>query len=125
MRYLLDTHVFLWWLTGDRRLRRSLSETIRDPGNEIHISAVTAWEIVIKVSIGRLQFPIEQLQEQIERNTFSPLPVTIAHVLTLAKLPLLHRDSFDRILVAQAFTERLTLLSQDLQVLGYLKDDPG
>jgi PIN domain nuclease of toxin-antitoxin system len=119
MRFLLDTHVFLWWLKDDRRLDRVIAQPIQDPANEIYVSTVTAWEIVIKASLKRLRFPVAELSKQLELNAFAALPVTVAHAEQLHSLPPLHRDPFDRMLIAQAQAEQLALLSQDEQVLQY------
>lgn len=119
MRFLLDTHVVLWWLKDDRRLDPAIAQKIQAPANEIYVSAATAWEIVIKASLKRLRFPVAELSAQLELNAFAALPVTVAHAGILHELPLLHRDPFDRMLIAQAQAEQLTLLTQDEQILQY------
>lgn len=119
MRFLLDTHVVLWWLKDDRRLDRAIAQRIQDPANEIYVSAVTAWEIVIKAALKRLRFPIAELSAQLELNAFVALPISVAHAEVLHELPPLHQDPFDRMLIAQAQAEQLTLLTQDEQVLQY------
>lgn len=118
MTLLLDTHVLLWWLTDPARLSAPAREAIADGGNIVFVSATSAWEMEIKAGLGKLKVP-HDLPVQMERERFSELPVRIAHSQALADLPLLHHDPFDRMLVAQARVETLTLVTADSLVLAY------
>src|SRR5262245_36910730 len=100
MRILLDTHVFLWYDSTDPRLPAAVREAIRDPGNEVFLSAVSVWEAVIKYALGKLPLPAppaEYLPRQREAHRITSLPVEEAALAHLAGLPALHRDPFDRI----------------------------
>jgi PIN domain nuclease of toxin-antitoxin system len=114
---LLDTHILLWWLSKSRRLSRSAEKAICDC-EQVYVSAATAWEIGIKAAAGKLEFHGD-LQDQLRLNGFSALHVTVAHALKAAQLPLHHRDPFDRMLVAQASLESLTLLTNDERLKAY------
>ncbi len=122
MRYLLDTHAFLWWILDDPRLSPRAGAIIRDPDNEVLFSAASAWEIVIKAQLGRITFEddlAELIPRQVAANGFVSLAVTTDHALQVSALPMLHRDPFDRMLVAQAQREKATLLSADPAVAQY------
>jgi PIN domain nuclease of toxin-antitoxin system len=118
VRLLLDTHVFLWWLADDDRLKEAEREAIRDPENDVYLSAASIWEIVIKRGLGRLRVP-EPASVAARRLGLQPLPITFEHAEATASLPPLHGDPFDRILVAQAGTETLTLVSYDKAIRSY------
>lgn len=118
MTYLLDTHVLLWWLDDPALLSDAARRAISDGKNTIYVSAAVAWEIAIKQALGKLQTP-DNLEEVMAANRFLPLPVTVAHALSVRKLPLHHRDPFDRMLVAQALQEGFTLISRDPHVARY------
>jgi len=115
MRLLLDTHALVWWDTGTlpatvvRRIQRA---------SEVFVSAATAWEIAIKASLGRLRMT-SSVAEVAASYGFRELPVTFAHAHRVLALPTLHRDPFDRLLVAQAMTEELTVVSRDRALAGY------
>lgn len=122
MRLLLDTHAFLWWVADDERLSPRAAALIAEPSNEVLVSAATAWEVVVKSALGRVEVPTPVdrfLTAQIEANAFIPLPIHMRHALGLAALPQIHRDPFDRILVAQAVAEDLTIVSRDRVMDGY------
>lgn len=119
MNLLLDTHVLIWVFNKDPGLSPRTKEVIRDPGNQVFVSAVTAWEITIKKSLGRLDTP-DDYEEMLERFRFTPLAITQAHALAVGALPSHHRDPFDRLLVAQAKLEKLTLVSRDRRLADYL-----
>lgn len=122
MRLLLDTHVFLWYITADPRLPPAYEAAIRDPGNEVYLSAAAVWEAVIKQGLGKLPLPrpaAEYLPEQRDRHGIQPLPVDEGAMPHLAGLPPLHRDPFDRVMVAQALQHGMTLLSVDADVIAY------
>ena len=113
MRLLLDTHVLLWWLSDDRKLAKNARDIIANPDNDVLVSSASAWEISIKAALGRLEIELDNLENAIVRNSFRPLPIGTQHALTAGRLPNLHRDPFDRMLVAQASVEELRLVSHD------------
>jgi PIN domain nuclease of toxin-antitoxin system len=118
----LDTHAFLWWITEDRRLSARAREVMAAGGNDLLLSAASGWEIAIKASLGRVSLPIpidRFLSEQLQRNDIGILPIEMSHALRVHALPLLHRDPFDRLLVAQALLEKLRILTSDRQVAQY------
>lgn len=111
MRLLLDTHVFLWWNEDDPRLKQEVKDTIvRAEGNVV--SAASAWEVAIKSALGKLQLQIP-FEEAVEINAFQKLPVDFRHAAATTALPTYHGDPFDRLLIAQALTEGLTLVTHD------------
>jgi PIN domain nuclease of toxin-antitoxin system len=117
MRLLLDTHVLLWWLSENRRLPRVARDAIGS-GQAVFVSAATAWEIAIKTAQGKLDF-VGSLEEQLRRNQFQHLPISIPHAVAAAALPPHHRDPFDRMLIAQARLESLTLLTSNAKLNAY------
>ena len=122
MRLLLDTHALLWWIADDDRLSARARALVGDGANEVFVSAVSAWEIVVKAGIGRLEVPepIDRfVVAQLEANAFHPLAITMRHALGLATLPDVHRDPFDRMLASQAVAEELTLVSGDRIFAAY------
>jgi len=118
MRILLDTHVYLWWLDTPVLLSKKAVELIENPNNIIYISAVVSWEISIKVSIGKLNVSSD-VMDYIVKNSFIELPITVKHTQELLSLENLHKDPFDRILLAQAKNENLTFITRDSQCLKY------
>ena len=118
MRLLLDTHTFLWWCEDDPQLREAERAAIRDGANEVFLSAASVWEIAIKHALGRLEIP-EPASAAAVRLGFEPLAISFAHAEATALLPPLHRDPFDRMLVAQARTEGLTLVTRDPVIRAY------
>ena len=118
MRLLLDTHTLLWWLNGGRNLSRKSLELIRDPENDVFVSSASAWEIALKKAIGKLVAP-DNLEEEILRHQFERLPILFSHVSELLALPPIHRDPFDRMLVAQSKAEDLTLVTRDENIRKY------
>lgn len=118
MEILLDTHALLWWLGDDPILSAHSRKLIGDPGNRLLVSAATAWEIAIKQALGKLRLDAD-LEGEIREQGFEMLPVTFAHARELAELPSIHRDPFDRVLVAQARVENLALLTDDPKILLY------
>jgi PIN domain nuclease of toxin-antitoxin system len=118
VRLLLDTHVLLWYLADDPALPRRAREAIVDGHNAVFVSAATAWEIGIKKSLGKLRAP-DDLEEQLVSHRFTPLDITCAHGLAVERLPALHRDPFDRMLVAQAQLEKLTIVTRDRNIPRY------
>lgn len=122
MRVLLDTHAFLWWLDGDRRLSARARRTIGEETNTILVSAASAWEITTKVRIGKLPGAVEvagDVSGCIARQRFDSLDITVLHAQRAGRLPGAHRDPFDRMLAAQAQIEDLPIVSNDLIFDGY------
>ena len=116
MRLLLDTHALIWWDEGSR-LKKAAREAIRE-ADQVFVSAASVWEIAIKASLGRIA-PIRSLPEALEENGFEELPVLIRHTVAVQTLPWHHRDPFDRLLIAQALTDRLTLVTRDAAFQPY------
>jgi len=119
VRILLDTHVLVWALSSPRRLTAKARERIRDPDNVVFASAACTWEIAIKGALGKIEADLEELSAGLEEAGFQPLPISIAHTRRVRELPHLHRDPFDRILVAQALEEGLTIVTHDPVLPGY------
>jgi PIN domain nuclease of toxin-antitoxin system len=122
MRLLLDTHTFLWWVTDDPALSEKARRLLSDPLNEVFFSAASGWEITIKMGTGKLHLPEPPdvyIPDRLVRNAFQPLAITIAHTLRIWRLPRLHRDPFDRLLVAQALEENMPLLTTDPLIRAY------
>ena len=118
MRVLLDTHVFLWWNGQPQMIAGPLRDAIADPANEVYVSAASVWEIGIKRAIGKLGF-VQRIVEAILAHRFQLLPITGEHAEHAAELPRHHSDPFDRLLVAQAYLERMILGTQDLKIGPY------
>ena len=122
MRLLFDTCTFLWWSAGDRRVPKTVRSAVSDPAHEVYVSTASVWEILIKHQVGRLplpQSPERFLREQRERHGFRSLPVDEASVLQLPRLPALHKDPFDRMLVCQAIEHGMTRLTPDPLIAQY------
>ena len=122
MRLLLDSHTFLWWVKDDPALGRRARAVIADPDNECFLSHVSVWEMAIKASLGKLKLPsaVERfVVEHCAANSFQFLAITLAHIASVESLPFHHRDPFDRLLVAQARHENMTLVSRDLSLKAY------
>lgn len=127
MRVLLDTHVALWWLKGDDRIPRRIRDIVAHPDTERFVSAATIWEIAIKSKLGKLPAAaaaVETMPACFTDIGFSMLDINAAHAKHAGSLPLHHRDPFDRMLVAQAAIESLTLISGD-PVLSLYDVDTG
>jgi PIN domain nuclease of toxin-antitoxin system len=118
MRVLLDSHVLLWALGSERSLSAEAREVIGDAANVVSASIVSLWEIKIKESLGKLKLP-KGFYKAIEPAGFEILPLTLAHVQALDKLPMHHRDPFDRLLIAQAKTEQMLLVTHDAEFKRY------
>jgi PIN domain nuclease of toxin-antitoxin system len=118
MKLLLDTHTLIWWLANNPTLSIEAKQAIAQVDNMVFVSAASAWEIAIKKTIGKLKAP-DDLPEQIEKKKFQPLPIEIRHALKVEKLPLHHSDPFDRILIAQALCEELTIVTRDRKFDAY------
>ena len=121
MKLLLDTHILLWVVAESRRISAEGRELLGDPGHELLFSVVSIWEVAIKTSRGRDDFAVDasRLLRRLLDNGYAELAVTGAHAAAVAGLPSIHRDPFDRMLVAQATVERLTLVTADPVVATY------
>ena len=119
MNLLLDTHVLLWWLDDPKTLLSEQASTaIEDQDNQIIVSVASAWEIAIKKTLGKLESP-DNLKELIADAEFELMPIDYEHAWQVKNLPLHHRDPFDRLLVAQATVENLTLVTRDSYLEAY------
>lgn len=112
MKFLLDTHILLWFLDNDSKLSNEVREIIINPRNLVFVSAISAWEIAIKQSLGKLIAP-NNLEEALRFSRLEVLPVTLPHGLKIADLPMHHKDPFDRMLIAQALIENMTMITVD------------
>jgi PIN domain nuclease of toxin-antitoxin system len=115
-RILLDTHAFIWWCGGSTRLTPRATQAIADPGNEIFVSAACLWELATKIRIGKLVFPRTMgglLLDEVHAERFSAMPISPVHAELAGSLDHHHRDPFDRMLIAQAISEDLTLVSNE------------
>ncbi len=122
MKFLLDTHAFLWFVLNDSALSQVARDLIIDPLNDILLSPASYWEIAIKVSIGKYQVPGNfeaWMENQIQVNELEILPIKVAHVGAIVTLPFHHKDPFDRLLVAQALTEKIPIISVDAVLDSY------
>lgn len=122
MRILLDTHIFLWYITGDNRLSSSIMETIRRPEHEVYLSVVSLWEVIIKYQLGKLplpQSPEIYLPTQRQQHLIRSLDIDEASIKQLSRLPPLHNDPFDRLLVCQAIEHNMTIATVDQYILAY------
>ena len=116
MKLLLDTHIFLWFISGDTQLPGDWRDSIRDPGHEVYVSVVSLWEAIVKHRLGKLPLPYPPetyLPTQRIRHQMASLPLDEASVCQLATLPSVHRDPFDRMLVCQAIEHVLTIVTVD------------
>ena len=112
-RLLLDTRAFLWWLSDSRRLNREARAAISEASALVHVSAATIWEIAIKARLGKVNPGTKHLDQEIAANHFSELGISARHALAAGNLPLHHDDPFDRMLIAQAQLEELTVVTHD------------
>jgi PIN domain nuclease of toxin-antitoxin system len=122
MKLLLDTHIFLWYISADKKLPARFLEEIRNPENEVYLSAISLWEIIIKHQIGKLPLsdpPQIFIPTERQRHLIESLPLDEACVRYLAELPPLHRDPFDRMLICQAKANQMTLVTTDSAILQY------
>jgi PIN domain nuclease of toxin-antitoxin system len=119
---LLDTHTFLWWLDDAPELSVSARDAIADADNDCFLSMASCWEMSIKSSLGKLKLakPIERfVSEQLSANSFALLNIEMRHTAKVEKMPFHHRDPFDRLLIAQAMTEKMTLVTRDKEFKKY------
>jgi PIN domain nuclease of toxin-antitoxin system len=122
VKLLLDTHVWLWWLAEPERLGSQARKEVGNPSNAVYLSAASSWELTVKHALGRLPLPeppLEFVPKRLQRDQILALPVTHVHALTVGRLPPIHRDPFDRLLIAQAIVEDLTLCTVDPLMLKY------
>jgi len=122
VKLLLDTHALIWWLTGPERLNERARREIADLANDVYVSSATAWEMAVKTGLGRLPVPPNLqawLPEQLSADRLMVMPVTLTHALGVKQLPLHHRDPFDRLLIAQAMTEDMLIVTRDRIFQGY------
>ncbi|MBK6986728.1 MAG: type II toxin-antitoxin system VapC family toxin [Bacteroidetes bacterium] len=121
MAFLLDTHAFLWFVSGDSQLPVSVRDKIKDIHQPCFLSAASLWEITIKKQIGKLTLSIslQELFEYAERNQIEIVPINFDHLLVLSKLPTHHNDPFDRIIVSQAIAENLIIITRDKEFKKY------
>ena len=118
MRILLDTHIYLWWLQDHPKLSKTARDRIVS-ASEVYVSSASIWEATIKTGIGKLEVDVHQLVAEIENSGFKELSISARHAAAVARLPDIHRDPFDRILIAQALCEPLRLLTADAILSGY------
>lgn len=118
MSLLLDTHVVLWLMAGDKALKAQARRTI-EAADAVYVSSITPWEVAIKVALGKLELDLDRFDDELARMAFVPLPVTWAHTRALRRLPRLHGDPFDRMLIAQAISEPMHLLTSDAALAAY------
>ncbi|MCB8943338.1 MAG: type II toxin-antitoxin system VapC family toxin [Ardenticatenaceae bacterium] len=122
MKLLLDTHIFLWYVSGDGRLPIDFQQVISDPDNEVYLSVASLWEIVVKYQIGKLPLPHAPeiyLPAQRQKHLINSLPLDEQSVMKLTSLPAVHRDPFDRMLVCQALAHDLTIVTVDDAMKAY------
>lgn len=122
MKLLLDTHVFLWWVNDAPELSETARAAISDPNNTCYLSMASCWEMAIKSSLGKLKLkkPVERfVSEQMQQNGFLMLDIELRHIAKIATLEFHHRDPFDRLLLSQAKTEKMTLVTVDSALLAY------
>lgn len=119
MNLLLDTHAFLWAIGNPSNFSQRAREAIVDGHNIVFVSAATAWEIAIKKGIGKLQIPEGNYLQELELHRFTPINITTEHALAVEHLPPHHKDPFDRMLIAQAQVEKLTLVTRDERIKAY------
>lgn len=125
MRVLLDTHAFIWWVTDNVQLSPTARNVIADPDNVLFLSSASAWEIVIKVRLGKLDLPEPPetyIPSRLIMNRFESLSIQMAHALQVVNLPALHQDPFDRILIAQSQVEEMPIITVDNKIIQYSVD---
>lgn len=118
MRYLIDTHIFIWWMERSSRLSKDIFDLLNNPQNKVFLSAASIWEIVIKKAKKKLKTP-KDVEGGIKASGFIPINIEMLHVLEVEKLPIYHNDPFDRILISQARVENLTFITSDKKIWKY------
>lgn len=121
MNYLLDTHALIWFLIGDKNLSEKSKEIIENQDNSIFISVSTIWEIAIKISLNKFKFQkgFKNFLDLIDNNGFEIIPISFEHALAVSSLEFIHRDPFDRLIVAQALTENMDIITKDEYITQY------
>ncbi len=122
MRFLLDTHIFLWFINGDEKLNPGPRQFIEDQGNERYLSLASLWELAIKKGLGKLTLDlsfVELFTEHIEGNAIELLHISPKHLDILKNLPFHHKDPFDRLIIAQALSEKLSIITKDKTLKKY------
>lgn len=122
MKLLLDTHIFLWFIAADMRLPMLFRDAIREPKNEIFLSVVSLWEVIIKYNLGKLplpQTPEIYIPQARRKHQIKSLPITESSLKNLASLPNLHRDPFDRLLISQTLSRNLSIVTVDADIMKY------
>jgi len=121
MAFLLDTHAFLWFVSGDKKIPKSVKDIISNINQPCYLSTASLWEITIKLQIGKLKLgiPLNELFEFVTRNQIEVIPINFEHLLTLSELPKNHSDPFDRIILSQAIVENLEIITKDKEFKKY------
>lgn len=122
MKYIIDSHTFLWYSILDERISTELYALISDIENEIYLSVASVWELSIKYQLKKLELPVEPgifIIEQMSKNEILPLEINLYHALEVSKLPYHHKDPFDRILVAQSLIENIPIITRDDKFKDY------
>ncbi|NIM12109.1 MAG: PIN domain-containing protein [Candidatus Aminicenantes bacterium] len=122
MKYLLDTHVFLWWIKDSPRLSQNIKDIIKNKKNTLFLSAASIWEMMVKSKLRKLDLPDNPkgfIKEHLNINAVDILNITMEHSFEIYNLPEIHKDPFDRMLVAQAKVDKLTILTSDPYIKQY------
>ncbi|WP_413176466.1 type II toxin-antitoxin system VapC family toxin [Anabaena azotica] len=122
MRILIDTHVFIWWTGDSQKLSLTVYNLLTNPKTQVILSVVSIWEMQIKLSLGKLELKTalpELVEDEVKQNRIELLPLDLSHIYALSNLPNHHRDPFDRLLIAQAKSEELVIISIDEKFDGY------
>ena len=121
MRYLLDTHAFIWFSEDDIKLNRDVAKEISNKDNDCFLSVVSLWEIAIKINLGKLSMlsPFNEILRFLRDNKIEILPIEFSHLQTLLDLEQFHKDPFDRLIVAQAINENITIITVDNNIRKY------
>ncbi|MEA5580714.1 type II toxin-antitoxin system VapC family toxin [Nodularia harveyana UHCC-0300] len=122
MRILIDTHVFIWWTSDSQKLSFAVYNLLTNPKTQVILSVVSIWEMQIKLSLGKLELKTalpELVEDEVKQNRIELLPLDLSHIYALSNLPNHHRDPFDRLLIAQAKSEELVIISIDEKFDGY------
>lgn len=121
MHCLLDTHTLIWFVDGDDKLSEKAKKTIEDPENSNFISVATVWELAIKLSLDKIKFQngFKKFLDLLDDNGFEIIPISFDHVLTVSSLEFIHRDPFDRLIVAQSITENFAIITKDEYIKKY------
>lgn len=121
MRFLVDTHIFLFLINADEKLDKNIIKTVENPTNSINLSIASLWEIVVKINIGKLPITrsINEFYELLNKKNIAVLNIQKQHLDTYLNLPLIHKDPFDRLIIAQAIADDLTIITDDQYIKNY------